>query len=391
MGGDAPQSARIVAACVDATHRRDTMHNVPLLLGAVCSRYSARVRSYLVKKGIQYVERVPTAWTYFVTIRRRFGDPAIPVVIMPGGEWVADSERILDAFEAQHPQHPIAPPDPVHAFFAAIASVWGSEFWLPVDLATRWLGRSEYPWWFDELGEGMFPGFPKRAQNALTARLARVIRAHLPRLGASAQTAPAIFGWAHRTMDALERHFAVHPYLLGPRATRADFGLICPFFGHLAQDPWSRREYLEPRPHLHAWVWRMQQPYVGTEPPLFPDVGAPLPATIEPVVRSVFDELVPFVEGTLAEVRRAFPAPVRGTRIPRMLGPVRHPYGDAMHERLATPHTLWLVQRALDVLAAMPTADSERALAWVRASGGTRLLDLEIPRVEVRGLSARFA
>lgn len=99
------------------------MPNVPVLLGAQCSRYSARVRSYLVKKGIAHVERVPTAWTFQVTIPRRFGDPAVPVLITPEGEWIADSESILAALEARHPQDPIRPPDPVHAFFAALASV----------------------------------------------------------------------------------------------------------------------------------------------------------------------------------------------------------------------------------------------------------------------------
>src|SRR5512137_688481 len=143
------------------------MQNVDLLLGAQCSRYSARVRSYLIKKGIPYVERVPTAWTYKVTIARRFGDASVPVLVTPEGEWIADSEVILDRLEARHPQEPIQPPDPVHAFFAALADVWASEFWQPVDLGTRWLGRTEYPWWYEELGEGMFLGLPKSLKNAL--------------------------------------------------------------------------------------------------------------------------------------------------------------------------------------------------------------------------------
>jgi glutathione S-transferase len=87
------------------------MQNVPLLLGAQCSRYSARVRSYLVKKRIAYVERVPTLWTYNVTIARHFGDAAVPVLITPEGEWIADSEIILDRLEARPPQAPILPPD----------------------------------------------------------------------------------------------------------------------------------------------------------------------------------------------------------------------------------------------------------------------------------------
>jgi glutathione S-transferase len=367
------------------------MQNVPLLLGAQCSRYSARVRSYLIKKRIEYVERVPTAWTYKVSIARRFGDASVPVLVTPEGEWIADSEIIVDRLEARHPQEPILPPDPVHAFFTTLASVWASEFWQPVDLTTRWFGRTEYPWWYEELGEGMLFGFPKRLKNALAGNVAHTIQAHLPRLGASAETLPLIWRWARRNMDALDAHFAEHPYLLGERATRVDFGLIVPFYGHLVRDPWSRDEFLMPRPHLHAWVWRMNQPYLTQAPPPFPAVGTPLPATLQPIVRSMFDEFLPWVEGNLAELRRAEPDPVKGRRIERFLGAVSYPYAGGTHARLATPFALWLVQRALDLLAAMPPADAERVRQWLRDEGGARLLALDIPRLDVSGLTVKFA
>lgn len=366
------------------------MQNVPLLLGAQCSRYSARVRSYLIKKRIAYVERVPTAWTYKVTITRRFGDASIPVLITPEGEWIADSEIILDRMEARYPQEPIQPPDPLHAFFAALASVWASEFWLPVDITTRWFGRTEYPWWYEELGEGMLPGLPKPLKNALAANVARMIQAHLPRIGATREALPLIWRWAGRMMDALEAHLATHPYLLGERATRFDYGLIVPFYGHLVRDPWSRDEFLMPRPNLHAWVWRMNQPYLTPEAPPFAAPGTPVPATLEPIVRSIFEEFLPCVEATLAEVRRAVPNVRKGVRIPRFLGTVSHPYADSTLQRLAQPFTLWLVQRVLDMLAAMPAADAERVREWVRNSGGARLLELDIPRLEVAGLTVRF-
>jgi glutathione S-transferase len=366
------------------------MQNVHLLLGAICSRYSARVRSYLIKKRIAYVERVPTAWTYMVTIKRRFGDPSLPVIITPEGEWIADSELIVDRLEASHPGDPILPPDPVHAFFSTLAGVWASEFWQPVDLATRWLGRTYHAWWYEELGEAMFFGLPKSMKNRLTAKVAGTIQAHLPRIGVTTATQPLIWRWARRNMDALDAHLAVHPYLLGERATPFDFGLIVPMYGHLVQDPWSRDEFILPRPHLHAWIWRMNEPYMTPGAPPHAAVGTPLPSTLQPVIRSVFDEFLPFVEGTLTELRRAEPAPVRGKRIERFLGTVSYPYADGTHARQAMPFTLWLVQRALDLLAAMPPAEAERVRQWVRESGGARLLELDIPRLAVAGLTVRF-
>jgi hypothetical protein len=212
----------------------------------------------------------------------------------------------------------------------------------------------------------------------------------LPRLGATVKTKPLIWRWANQNMDALDAHFAEHPYLLGERATRFDFGLIVPFYGHLAREPWSRDEFLMPRPHLHAWVWRMNQPYLTPEAPPFPAVGTLLPTTLQPIIRSVFDEFLPYIEGTLAELNRAEPKPVKGKRIARFLGMVSYPYAGSTHSRLAVPFTLGLVQRALDLLAAMPPSDAERVRQWVRDSGGARLLELDIPRLEVSGLTVKF-
>jgi glutathione S-transferase len=367
------------------------MQNVPLLLGAVSSQYSARARSYLIKKRIQYVERVPSIWTYKVSIGRRFGDAAVPVLVTPEGDWIADSTIILDRMEVRHPEEPILPSDPVHALLALLGDAWGGEFWLPVDMWTRWSRPEHYPWWREELGEGLFAGFPKVAKNALIDKVSRHFDGHLQRLGATAATGPLFMRWASGMADALDAHLAHQPYLLGERATRFDFGVIVPWFGHIVQDAVSRNELLMPRPHLHAWVWRMQQPYLSAEVPPLPAIGTPVPSALNPIVRSIFDEMLPYVEATLAEVRYAAPKPARGKRIPRLLPEVTYPYAGSTHRRPALPYIHWMVQRALDLLAAMPRADAERTRAWVRDSGGARLLELDIPRLDVSGLTVKLA
>lgn len=365
--------------------------NVHLLLGALCSRYSARVRSYLLKKRIEYVERVPTAWTFQVTIKRRFGDPAIPVLVTPEGEWIADSTLMLDHLETRYPQDPILPADPVHALFTTLADIWASEFWQPVDLYTRWSRPDHYPWWREELGEGLMAGFPKSVKNAFADKVARTIQAHLPRLGATPETWPLIRSWAERHMDALDAHLAAQPYLLGERATPFDFGLIVPCFGHIARDRHSRDELMMPRPHLHEWVWRMNRPYLTPEAPPLPPPGSPLPATLQPVIRSLFDEMLPSIEATLAQLRRITPTVSPGARVPRFLGTISFPFGSGTLRREGQAFTLWLTQRALDLVARMPAADAQRARAWLADNGGARLLELDIPRLEVSGLTVKFA
>jgi glutathione S-transferase len=366
------------------------MQNAYLLLGARCSRYSARVRSYLIKKDVQYVERVPSAWTFRVSIVRRFGDAAVPVLVTPQGQWIADSTLILDHLETRFPENPILPADPVQALFATLCDIWASEFWQPVDLYTRWSRPENYPWWREELGEGFMAGLPKFLKNAAADRMSRVLYAHLPRVGATTEFGPLVMQWAERHMDVLEEHFTLHPYLLGERATRPDFGLIAPFFGHLVQDRTSRNELLMPRPQLHAWVWRMNQPYLVPGAPPLPPAGAPLPRTLQPIIRSIFDEMLPYIEATLDQMRRVVPQPA-GARIPRFLGMVSVPFGGGELRREAMAFTLWLTQRAIDLVAAMPPADAARARAWLEDCGGSRLLDLDIPRLQVAGLTVKGA
>lgn len=358
------------------------MQNVHLLLGAQCSRYSARVRSYLIKKNIQYVERVPTAWTYLVSIRRRFSQSTLPVVIAPRGEWIVDSNLIIDRLEREYPQTPVLPTDPVQALFCMLADAWGSELWLPVDLGTRWTNRAQnYRWWREELGEGLFAGLPKALKNGLCDRTAGHFARYIELFGSED---PVIHDWLMHMMAVLDRHFAEHDYLLGARASRADFGLICPFYGHLARDP-SSLPLLQDHPNLHAWVWRMQQPYVGREPPPFPPGGSPLPDTLQPVVESIFNEMLPLAEATRQSLQPHLETCRNGDKLPRLLDPVTHPLGRGMHRRAGTTILLWYLRRCRDLVASMPDEDAIRARDWLHRHGADGLLEIDLPRMQLLG------
>ena len=97
------------------------------------------------------------------------------------------------------------------------------------------------------------------------------------------------------------------------------------------------------------------------------------------------------IESSLAQLRRVVPDTRPGSRVPRFLGMVDVPFGDGALRREAAAFTLWLTQRALDMIAGMPAEDAERVRAWLADCGGSRLLELDIPRVVVSGLTVRFA
>jgi hypothetical protein len=103
------------------------------------------------------------------------------------------------------------------------------------------------------------------------------------------------------------------------------------------------------------------------------------------------EELLPYIAATLAQVRRVVPNAVKGARVPRFTGMVTVPFGGGTLRREALSFTLWLTQRALDLVNAMSPADAERARAWLADCGGTQLLELDIPRLEISGLTVKFA
>jgi hypothetical protein len=191
-------------------------------------------------------------------------------------------------------------------------------------------------------------------------------------------------GWTARTLDQLDTHFASNGYLLGSRPTIGDFGLIGPMYGHLGRDPWPRRELIAPRPHLRAWIDRMAQkpsPDIGDLPR-----NDALPASLAPVLRLIIDEFLPMAEAINVELAKVVGSAPPQQLLPRGLGPITHPMGNAKFERAALPFTLWKMQRLLDVYAAMTPVEQQAVRAWLKTLGGERLLDMKIPRLRRVGV-----
>ena len=80
-----------------------------LLYGAYASYYTAKVRSYLRKKGIPFAERLPSDPTFREVVRPTSGNHRIPQILAPDGEVIQDSVAIVDALEEVFPNLPAHP------------------------------------------------------------------------------------------------------------------------------------------------------------------------------------------------------------------------------------------------------------------------------------------
>jgi glutathione S-transferase len=362
-------------------------HGSYTLYGWELSLYSGKARSYLRHRGVRFVERAPNAWHIFVTIPRRTGARAMPAIVDPHGIWVQDTSAIIDHVEAREGAAPLNPTTPRQRLASYLLELWGDEFWLPVAMHMRWSHAENYALFRDDAGRQALPGFPRLTQQALGAHLAGMMRAHLPKLGIAGHEA-LIDRWAAAQLDALDRHFAAHPYLFGSRPSYGDYGLMGPLYAHLGRDPWPRRHVIEPRVHLSAWLARMQRALV--EPGAYVGDDA-IADTLRPALRSVVDEMLPYLDATAGAVEAyagAVPRPDgRALRVPRMLGRVAYPYAGATHQRCALPYGLWMLQRLRDMVAAMSPADSAQAIAWLRELGGAALIERPLPSLRRDGLS----
>jgi glutathione S-transferase len=355
--------------------RRHTLYAWPL------SYYSGKTRAYLRYKAIPHDEKIVRAWT-LKTIRRRTGAVVMPVVVTPQGEWLQDSSHIMDTLEARFPDAPVLPSTPRQRIAALLLEAWGDEFWLPSAMHYRWSFDENFDTLFRrEGGDHLLPFAPRWLKDRAIGRGAAQMRSFLPGLGVVDGQREIIEAWTISMLDVLDAHFARHPYLLGTRPSYGDFGLIGPLFAHLGRDPYPQRALIAPRPHLAAWIARMQEPaaprggeFLGNDE---------VPATLDPLFRSVFGELWPFLEQTQAQVAQALPQLEPGRGLPRSLGPVEFPMGAHRFTRRATPFSLWMAQRPLDAYRALDARATTSVDDWLAGVGGGRAMRLDIrPRLK---------
>lgn len=345
------------------------------------SYYSGKTRAYLRYKGIPHVEKNITLWD-MRTIKKMVGAQVMPVVVTPEGEWLQDSSHIIDVLEQRFPAAPIVPSSPKQKLAAYLFEMWGDEFWVASAMHYRWNFSENYTDQFRrEGGDNLLPFAPRFLKNRIVDRTGGMLRGFLKGLGVVSAQLPAIERWTHAMLDALEVHFAQHHYLLGSKPSLGDFGLIGPLYAHLGRDLMPARELVAKRPHLAAWVARMQHPAQPQGGAFLPDDE--VPATLNPLLHSIFGELWPQLIATVAEAKKALPTIQPGRGFERLLGPIEIPFAGEPYRLRARPYCLWMAQRVQDVYRALLPAEQLSAQQWMTTVGGAEAMQLDIqPRLK---------
>ena len=359
------------------------------LYGWHLSFYAGKVRCYLANKGIPFRDREVSLYTLTRQIKRRTGAVVMPVVVTPEGDWLQDSSAIIDELERRFPEYPVLPATPVQRFASVLLETWGDEWWIPIAMHTRWSHPENYVLFESDAGPALLPYFPGFLQKRAVARVARLLRSYLPQVGIVPDQLAMMDAWTRSMLDSLDAHFAQHRYLLGGRPTIGDFGLVGTMYGHLGRDPWPKRELVDPRKNLRAWIDRMAKPVPGASGDL--PAADRIPPSLDPVWQSIVREFLPMIEAILENTRALAAAVPEGQPLPRNAGEVVCPMGNGQFRRGGMPFAIWKMQRLLDIHRAMPPEQQSSVRVWLRSIGGERMLDLEIPRLKRVALRVALA
>ena len=235
------------------------MEAFPLkLAGAYGSPYSLKMRAVLRYRQIPFV---------WILRNSEFDDLGTgPVALLPAigfpdtegnyGDVQVDSSPLIMRLESLEAKRSLVPSDPVVAFLDYLVEDYGDE----------WLTKAmyHYRWYYAEdiakasrflpLDQDLQMDLStfEQGQRYITKR--QVSRMAL--VGSTEQNRLTIESSYERLLDLLEAHLATHPYLLGRRPGRGDFGV----FGQLSQligfDPASSAVAVGRAPRVVNWATR---------------------------------------------------------------------------------------------------------------------------------------
>jgi glutathione S-transferase len=365
------------------------------LFGAPVGLWTGKIRSYLRKQGIPYVERLPSDPVF-----QREVMPAVkrfinPVIRMTDGTLVQDTTDIIDYLESHgHAQFSVYPKQPLQHIVALALDLFGGEGLVRPAMHFRWSYRSYNESFLrHEFGLAFRAvGLPQVAIDQQLDGFMGYLNAYLPKLGITPDTAAAIEAAYTDLLAALDAHFRVQPYLLGGQPTVADFGFIANLFAHLGRDPFPADLMKRTAPSVFRWTERM----MANDPdmPEFPAMGFALDqadaltATLAPILRLMAQDYLPELKMCVAHTNAwlaqqgeiAPDKPVTDKPNVRTIGQGQFTLRSAELNTVVWPYTLYKLQRVTDAFEHLPIVEQDRVSRSFTELGLGDLLTLKANR-----------
>ena len=377
-----------------------------ILYGSEVSLYTGKIRAYLNYKQLPFTEVLSTVSVYKKIIRPKTGVTFIPVVKTPSDEYLQDTARIIDYFEAQANTQAdtntnnlsVVPNTPAQHLVSELFALWGDEWLVIPAMHYRW-NKDNFPFIYEEFGQVVTPKAPTFVRAYFGKKLAKKFQGFVPLLGITEKSIPYIEDWYENTvLHYLNEHFATHKYLLGDKPCTGDFGLLGPLYAHLYRDPAPKKLMDKLAPNVAAWVKRMNKP--GAEkhtsaavsndnnpasPPAFIE-NDEIPATLLPLLTNMFAQQWPVLKNTseaLADWREKNASNENTSCfIPRTIG--QHTFkigrGEAENveeQRFISSFHQYKLQRVLDVFNSIEQPSLE-LMSLLEGVGGREYMQLDV-------------
>lgn len=363
------------------------------LYGAYASLYTGKTRSYLRKKGIPFVERLPSHPQFRQEAIPAARSKRIPMLQTPEGFIVQDTTVIFEYLERRFPEPPALPPGPRQRLAAYLVDLFASE-----GMKVAW----HYRWNFKEpnlhfVRREFGRSFKPKGTDELLDHYGEVVVArmdgHRARLGITPDLFPAMEGIYFDLLDTLEEHFTNLPYLFGGLPSVGDHGLMAPLFAHLGRDPWPLHVMQQRAPRVFRWVEHMNTPEIQSpefwDTPMSYLPDDEVPETVMRLIRTFCEDNSAVFQATAGLYRKWVAARMdwpAGSVISDTdedqpsLGQITTPLRGRTITAGSSVHSLWVLQRTLDWLKTLSPADRYAADDLAAACGASDLLSIEFPR-----------
>ncbi|MEM7542809.1 MAG: glutathione S-transferase family protein [Pseudomonadota bacterium] len=270
------------------------------------SYYSAQLRSYLIKKRINYVEINPSHPEYNDRVVPRVGHFTLPIIETPHGEIIADSIEAIEYFEKRFPENAMIPQNKVMAGLAWLIHNCASERHFLTAVYERWKTTKENRQY--ALGEfcrsletkAVIDAKRKAGKEKLAGELlAEMATKHVEAAGISDRSDEYLAMY-----ELLNVHFLDYPYVLGGRPSIADFGLVAFLYAHVGRDPSSSSVLKLKAPALYRWIETMNRAVIVdpevwyVAPDFFSDNE--LPETLTALTQMLVSHHAPELRATIA-------------------------------------------------------------------------------------------
>ena len=237
------------------------MSNNYILYGSYASYYTAKSRAYLRKKGIGFVERLPSDPLFRSKVRPSSGSHRIPQLLTPEGEVIQDSVEMLDYLEARFPERPAFPSTAQQRTFVHLMELLGSEGLVQLAWLHRWMFEANQDFVKMDFGRSFKPQGDDDELLKYGSLIAdRMMSYGLPESTPESRAAldETYLGLLH----CFEQHLTRFPYFLGGHPSAADYAVMGAMHAHLGRDPAGLRLMQNNAPRTFRWVEHMMVPEV---------------------------------------------------------------------------------------------------------------------------------